>query len=220
MINVLLEGYDLNAPWLSGALKRYLLPSRKVAVIALSFRDSVVKNQEDWNALYAKDGVYYSGIVGTLEGYGIPEQQIAFVNVFSDTPDTANQKIREADILYFPGGLPDRMMDRIREMRIYDSILRHGGIMLGYSAGALIQLCEYHLTPDKDYPEFVYENGFPFIDDFYLEVHYEGTPEQTASIERVLSERHKPVFATHFMQGAIIVDNGKIELIGKVSEFR
>ena len=220
MTNILLEGYDINAPWLMDSLKLYVKPFHKVAIIALAFRDARVKNLDDWNALYEKDnGCYYSGIVGSLADYGILESQIKFINYYTDTPETANEKIRNADILYFPGGLPDRMMERIREMQIYDSILHHDGIVLGYSAGAVIQLREYHLTPDKDYPAFSYYNGFPFIDDFYLEVHYEGTPEQNTSIKRVLFEKHKTVFATHFMNGAIIVDNGKINLIGKVSKF-
>ena len=220
MTNILLEGYDINAPWLLETLKGYIMPSHKVAVIALAFRDSRVKNLDDWNSLYAKDhGCYYSSIIKSLSDYGIKESQIEFINYYTDTPETANLKIQNSDILYFPGGLPDRMMQRIQEMQIYDSILHHNGIMLGYSAGAVIQLREYHLTPDKDYPTFAYYSGFPFIEDFYLEVHYEGTPEQNASIRRILREKQKPVFATHFMSGAIIVNNDNIDLIGNVSKF-
>ncbi len=220
MTNILLEGYDINEPWLLETLKRYILPSHKVAVIALAFRDFRVKNKDDWNALYAKDsGCYYSGIIRSLSDYGISESQIEFINYYTDTPETANLKIKNSDILYFPGGLPDRMMQRIHEMQIYCSILHHNGIIMGYSAGAVIQLREYHLTPDKDYPAFAYYNGFPFIDSFYLEVHYKGTPEQNASIRRILREKQKPVFATHFMGGAIIVNNDKIDVIGNVSKF-
>lgn len=220
MTNILLEGYDINAPWLFDSLKAYIKPFHKVAILALAFRDARVKSLAEWKALYEKDqGCYYSGIVGSLADYGIPESQIEFINYFTDTPETANQKIQTADILYFPGGLPDRMMERIREMQIYDSILHHEGIFLGYSAGALIQLREYHLSPDKDYPSFMYCSGLPLINDFYLEVHFEGTPEQNASIERVLREKQKPVYATHFMNGAILVDNGTVKTIGTVSRF-
>ena len=48
---------------------------------------------------------------------------------------------------------------------------------MGYSAGALVQLAEYHLSPDTDYPRFTYQKGILYVYLFYLEVHYEGTEE-------------------------------------------
>ena len=57
------------------------------------------------------------------------------------------------------------------------------------------------------------------LDDFYLEVHYENTKVQNEAIRRVLSERGKTVYATAFMSGGIIVDNGNIKLIGDVKTF-
>lgn len=60
MINILLEGYDINAPWLYDDLKKYILPNYSVAVVAFSFRDSEVNNSADWNLLYSKEsGIYY-----------------------------------------------------------------------------------------------------------------------------------------------------------------
>lgn len=221
MTNILLEGYDIGAPWLLEAMRAHIKPFHQVAVIALAFRDDRVKDLDGWSALYAKDaGCYYPGIASSFSAYGIGEDQITFVNCFTDTPDTANQKIRNADILCFPGGLPDRMMERIRELRMEDPILRHEGIVMSYSAGALIQLREYHLSPDRDYPTFRYCSGLPFLDGFYLQVHYEGRPEQDESIRRILCEKRESVYATAFMKGALIVDNGRIEPIGEVLEFK
>lgn len=217
MINILLEGYDIAAPWLYDELKAYICPSHKVAVIALSFRDSRVKNLYDWNALYGKEnGRYYNGIVAGLTAYGIPEDNITFLNYFTDSKETARSKVENADILYFLGGLPDRMFERIKELELYDALVNHKGIVMGYSAGAVIQLAEYHLSPDDDYPTFSYYEGLPYLNEFYLEVHYEGKATQDTSIRRVIAERGKTVFATHDNEGAIIVDNGNIRLLGKV----
>ena len=127
--------------------------------------------------------------------------------------------IENADILYFLGGLPDRMMDRIKEFDLQDVLMRHKGIVMGYSAGAVIQLAEYHLCPDDDYPEFKYYEGLPYLNDFYLEVHYEGKDTQKAAIQKVLAERKKTVYATAIMKGAILVDNGIIKLLGDVEEY-
>lgn len=220
MINILLEGFNISEPWLSNELKKYIKPTHSVAVIALAFRDSRVKSLPDWNTLYGKGiGKYYSGIVNGFTAYGISEEKVSFINYFTDTKESAKQKVESADIIYFLGGLPDRMMARIEEFNLYDSLLKHQGIVMGYSAGAVIQLAEYHLSPDEDYPEFKYYKGLPYLSDFYLEVHYEGTCSQKDSIQRVLSERKKTVYATAINAGAIIVDNGKLKLLGDVRTF-
>lgn len=221
MINILLEGYDIDASWIYNELKNYIKPNHSVAVVTFSFRDSQVKTLLDWNALYSKEnGRYYGGIVGGITAYGIPEENISFINYFTDTRESAAQKIKTSDIIYFLGGLPDRMMDRIREFDLYDVLMEHNGILMGYSAGAVIQLAEYHLSPDDDYPEFRYYEGLPYLNDFYMEVHYEGTEVQDEAIRRVLSERGKTVYATAVRSGAILVDNGNIKLIGDVKIFR
>ncbi len=55
--------------------------------------------------------------------------------------------------------------------------------------------------------------------EFYLEVHYEGTSKQDESIQRVLAERGKTVYATAVRAGAILVDNGNLKLLGDVKVF-
>ena len=220
MINILLESYNIDASWLYDELKNYIKPTHKVAVIALSFRESRVKSLADWNALYSKDsGRFYSGITGGFAAYGVPEENISFINYFTDTKDTAKKKIINADIVYYLGGLPDRMMERIKELDLQDALIKHNGIVMGYSAGAVIQLAEYHLSPDDDYPEFKYDKGLPYLDGFYLEVHYEGNAIQKSAIQKVLAERGKTVYATALMKGAILVDNGTIKLLGKVKKY-
>lgn len=220
MINILLEGFDIDAPWLYDELKNYIKPDHSVAVVAFSFRDNRVKTFSDWDALYSKEnGKFYSGIVGGFMAYGISENNISFVNYFADTKESAAAKILSSDIVYFLGGLPDRMMDRINEFDLYNILLNHKGIVMGYSAGAVIQLSEYHLSPDDDYPEFKFYNGIPYLKDFYLEVHYEGTEAQQDSIKRVIQERGKTVYATAVRAGAILVNNGNIKLLGDVRVF-
>ena len=220
MVNILLEGYDIDAPWLYDELRQHIKPQHKVAIVAFSYRDNSVKSLSDWNDFYSKNGgKYYSSIVNGLLSYGILEENISFINYFTDTKESAKEKIKSADIIYFLGGLPDRMFDRIKEFELYDVLRAHNGVMMGYSAGAVIQLAEYHLSPDDDYLEFAYYEGLPFLDNFYLEVHYEGTDVQNEAISRVLKERGKTVYATVCHNGAILVENGEIKLLGDVKIF-
>lgn len=221
MIHILLEGSNIRTKWLFRELKYYIKPFHRIAVVAFSFRDSRIKDLSDWNAWYGNPGgKAYREIVGGFAAYGIPSEQISFLNYFTDTRETAGLKIRDADIIYFLGGLPDRMMDRIREFDLETLLVGHQGMMMGYSAGALVQLSEYHLSPDHDYPSFRYGKGLSCIDGFYLEVHYEGTEDQKASIRRVIGERGKPVYATSLMKGAVLVDGERVLPLGEVYEFR
>lgn len=220
MTHILLEGYDIDQPWLYPELKKFIVPGSKVAIVAFSFRDSQAKNAEQWDALYGKaNGRFYRGIVNALESYGVSEDDIWFINYYADTKAFAERKVRGADIVYFLGGLPDRMMERIDEFGLRDVLMGHDGVFMGYSAGAVIQLAQYHLSPDDDYPDFSYYQGLPFLDDFYLEVHYEGTDAQKDAIFQVLSQRKKRVYATALGKGAIVIDNGDVKLLGDVKVF-
>ena len=65
-------------------------------------------------------------------------------------------------------------------------------------------------------PNLSIMRGFLIWMIFFLEVHYEGTSEQDESIQRVLAERGKTVYATAVRAGAILVDNGNLKLLGDV----
>lgn len=46
MINILLEGYGIDGPWLYDGLKNYIRPNHSVAAVAFSFRDNRVKSSD------------------------------------------------------------------------------------------------------------------------------------------------------------------------------
>ena len=80
MINILLEGYNIDVTWLYDELKNYIKSYYRVAVIAFSFRDEQAKTLADWNLLYSKEnGRFYGGIAGAFASYGISEENITFV---------------------------------------------------------------------------------------------------------------------------------------------
>lgn len=220
MINIFIEGYDLTAEYLQRELLKFIKPDSHVAVVAFSFRESQVASQEDWDALYSKEnGRYYGRIVNPLLAYGVDEGNVTFVDYYRDSRESAAEKVRNADVVYFLGGLMDKSVERIDEFELRQIIAEYDGVFMGYSAGALIQLREYHVSPDDDYPEFGYYDGLALLDGFYLEVHYEGNPVQQACIQRVLNERRRPVYATKDGDAAIIIDNGEMTLLGHVTKF-
>ena len=219
MINILFDCPNIDDFY--DNLKKYFNEKTHVCVIAFSYYDDYVYDAESWEKVFGKNlgGVYFE-TVDSFRPFGVKEENIVFINYFTDTKESAIEKIKNSDVLYFTGGLPDRMMDRIKEFDLQDILMKHQGIVMGYSAGAVIQLAEYHLSPDDDYPEFGYYEGLPYLKDFYLEVHYEETASQKMAIKKVIAERQKTVYATSLMKGAILVDNGNIRLLGDVKEYK
>ena len=147
--------------------------------------------------------------------YGIKEKNIIFLNYFQDTKQIAKNKIQNADIIYFLGGLPDRMMDRLKEFDLIDVLTQHNKVVIGYSAGAVIQFEEYFLSPNDDYTTFNYYKGIPYLKNFYLQVHYENTSEQNMTIDKVLKERKRTIYAQHKGKGGVVVYDGNIKMIGE-----
>ncbi len=87
MVNILLDRYNIDAPWLFDHLKKYIKPYHKILVVAF-FRDNRVRDNSDWQALYRKNqGKLYRGIVGSFKSYGIKEESIEFLNCFSNTKE-------------------------------------------------------------------------------------------------------------------------------------
>ena len=215
MINILFDCPNIDDFY--DELKHLFGAHTRVCVIAFSYYDDYVYDAKSWEKVYGKDlGNCYFETVDSFAPFGVKAENISFINYFADTRESALEKIKSADVLYFTGGLPDRMMDRIRDFHLEDAIMQHGGIVMGYSAGAVIQLKEYHLYPDGDYTDFGYYEGLPMLKDFYLEVHYRGLDVQDESVKRCLLERGKPVYVTQDRGGGILIENGKIKLIGRV----
>jgi len=220
MIRLLHSSPAIAEAWCFGAFSAYIKPRSRVAVIALSFRDAQVANSAQWADIYGRDrGKYYRVIVDSLAAYGIDEAGIEWIDYFKDTVQTAKQKIKSADILYLPGGLPDRLFARIAAMNLLEDISAHTGVVMGFSAGAMAQLSEYHITPDADYQLFSYGKGCGLIDAFGIEVHYdENDAVQRQSIERFLREKRKPLYAIAD-DGALVVASGNVSIVGNVVFF-
>ena len=215
MINILFDCPNIDDFY--DDLKHLFNENTRVCVLALSYYDDYVYDLETWERVYGKDrGNCYYETVDSFAPFGVKAENIDFVNYFTDTKESATEKIKNADVLYFTGGLPDRMMDRIADLDLQEAIMQHDGIVMGYSAGAVIQLEEYHLYPDGDYADFGYYRGLPMLKDFYLEVHYRGLAIQDESVKKCLRERGKRVYDTHDHGGGLLIEKGKIKLIGRV----
>lgn len=217
-MNVLLNLYNFQEDWAYNILQYALEPDMKVCLLPLSFHEDWVRSKREWNIEYGPKSHNFLEFVEAYGAYGIPKEQIVSVNYFKDSQASARAKVENADVLFFTGGFPDKMMARLQEMELVETIQNFQGIVMGSSAGAMIQFDVYHISEDKDYDHFQYHEGLGLLHGFEVEVHYEGSDIQNAAIERVMEERGVPVLAVG-NQGGVLIDDGEIVPMGDVTPY-
>lgn len=210
--------YNFHEDWARDKVGEYISPNDRVLIIPFSFGQEI-NDEEDWEHSYSKeDGEHYKEIIEPFLYYGIKEKNINWINYYKDTIKSAQAKVRNSDIIFFTGGFPDKLKSRLNDFHLIDRLESYKGIMIGSSAGAMIQIAEYHITPDEDYDKFKYSRGLNIIKDFGIEVHYEARDIQKQSIEKLLNEKKDLVYAIT-NNGGLIFDNGKTILLGEVESF-
>ncbi|MCI5730095.1 MAG: peptidase E [Eubacterium sp.] len=219
MTHILMNTYKISNPHYLSVLQKYIKPSHKICVVPFSFRESDIPSDEVWQKLYSeKNGIFRKGLVSVYEKFGISETQIEYIDYFTDTQQTAKKMIQNADVLYFTGGLPDKMYERLDEFGLIPAIQSFDGIVMGDSAGAVIQFDCYHLSPDRDYPDFSYYEGLHLLTGFQIEVHYENQKIQNESIQKVIAEKKVPVYAMPD-DSILICENSSVVTLGDVKFF-
>lgn len=217
-VHVLMNSGEIDSKWVYPELKNKIRPTDEVCVLALSFFDDT-NNIDDWNKQFKKGmGIWYRANTDVFFRYGLKENQIHWVNYFTDSWETILNKIRYSNILMIPGGAPDLFMKRIRSLKLKKVLKEYRGLIIGYSAGAMVQLDNYHITPDRDYPDFSYQNGFGSITGFDIEVHYHASNHQKEYIQKVLSEKKCDIYAI-YEDGGVIVEKNAIRMFGRVDKY-
>ncbi|MFD0048145.1 Type 1 glutamine amidotransferase-like domain-containing protein [Actinomycetes bacterium NPDC127524] len=87
------------------------------------------------------------------------------------------QKIETCEILYFTGGRPELLMNRLIEKNLLQAIRKFPGMMIGVSAGTLIFCRDCLITKDDDYPETHFIKGLGILD-YSVEVHCDATIDE------------------------------------------
>lgn len=210
-MNILLSSYDFHEDWAIDIMKPILHSDMKVTVIPFSFDKEEVKTKEDFDKHYGENGRHTPYIYRPFHFYNIHD--ITFVDYFRDDHETMQKKVKNANILFLTGGLPDQYLERLDECGLSDIIRNTHKIIIGASAGALVQMTHYHVTPDDDYPEYCYLKGLGLLDGFEVEVHYCRSDLQIKGIQRVQDEKGLPVY-TIANDGGLLVNHNHITTFG------
>ncbi len=77
----------------------------------------------------------------------------------------------------------------------------------------MVQLDNYHITPDDDYPDYQYQDGLGLVSGFEIEVHYCHSDIQEAGLRRVIKEKQLPTY-TIPNDGGLLVNEHQIQTFG------
>jgi peptidase E len=213
MINVLLSRTILNAPWLYQSLKQYLKPQDRVLVVLYSFFSVYTGNQVMYDHYYQIGGEFDTKLKSQFLEYGIKDDQIEYLNYYHDKKTKREEKLKRATILFFPGGAPDEMKERLIDHELFERLKQFNGVVIGSSAGAMIQASRTHFYKDHEYKKFSYFYGLDYLKEFDFVVHYRRRIQQKKAIRRVFYDHQIPIYAIPD-DGAIIVSNGHVSCLG------
>lgn len=212
-VNILLNYYNFDGDWARPHLEKYLKNLPHVLILPLAFREKEVWDNETWLKLYGKGGEKYPNILRPFEEYGYREGDIDWLDPFENR--NFQEQIAQADMLFFTGGMPEKAIARLRSLGLENMVKNFDGIVAGASAGAMLQLDRYHITPDDDYDAFEMCRGLGLVGGLDLEVHYTATDLQDRCAMQAHLLHKLPVYKMQH-EGGVLIDNGKVTPLGKV----
>lgn len=213
MTNILLNYYNFDGEWTEGKLEKYFR-GKKVLVLPLAYRESQAWDNESWLSVYGKGGEKYDNILRPFLSYGLMESDVKWLNYF-DTETDFHQLVTQSDLLFFTGGMPEKAIKRLRELQLVDDVKNFKGVIAGASAGAMLQLDSYHITPDEDYDHYEICEGLGLVTGIDLEVHFLDTLLQNQCTHRALGQLKRPVYQM-WHEGGLLVENGSVTVLGSV----
>lgn len=216
-MNILLNINNFSEEYAYDTLKMFIKPWMKVLIIPFSYHECWIDSEEKFDEHYQKGKEEFEDIAKEFMNYGISRRNIQILHYYRDSNRKCKNKIYHADILFLTGGYPDRFLYRIDQKNIRGAIKRFDGIVMGTSAGAMIQFDEYHVTPEEEGQDYEYHQGLGLLSGFDIEVHYEESFEHLASLVTDLKLHNKPIVALPNW-GGMVVDGNEYILLGDAFE--
>lgn len=220
MYSILLSNYDKGFELVIDKLKKMIKDNFKVVIISWTFPVEIDYKtfETEW---FPKGGRRYNKYVGSLLKLGIKEENISILNCYDKENISSFKKIiDDSDILLITGGNPEMLYSKVvQETELLYNIKHYNGIIIGFSAGADLQLKRYFITAKNNYYKyFAFYDGFGVLDDpFYLDVHSINNKRYLDKLQKVADEKKRNVYAI-FDDGAIVYNRvtNELELFGNV----
>jgi len=127
-------------------------------------------------------------------------------------------KIDSSDAIFITGGDPKLLLDSLKKLGLISSIKKYEGVIIGYSAGAMIlsKKCIIVGGIEKDYPKTIFlDYGIGLINNLAISPHYK---KEDDDVLKDLSHKHTICGISD--KSALIYRNKKFSKIGEVFIFK
>jgi len=139
-------------------------------------------------------------------------KKIVFAEL-SDSLETVENKMKNADLIYLPGGDTELLVETIKKKGLETMLRKYDKVIVGNSAGALA-LCEDCLIAGAGSPEESAVRSGLGIVDFCVDVHY--NPSRDSRLSELSKKRRIYAVAE---KSALICDEARISFSGMVYLF-
>lgn len=165
-------------------------------VLPVCTMTSYVADEKDWEYYFGQDGILRKKICSALEMVGADSENVHFYNYI--LPEEKQKKIRLDEYTYviLPGGDAELGISRVQSSWLMEELRNYRGDIIAYSAGALMLLERYFLSPNYYYKEFSVHEGLGILHiPCSLEVHYDHSEQMRHYIQIARDVLSFPVLA-------------------------
>ncbi len=176
-------------------------PADSLLVLPVCTMSKYVSDEIGWDRYFGHGGILYQKITAALQQAGAAVEKISFYRYLSDEKVI----LSNYSCLILPGGDAELGLNRLTALGLDKQLANYQGAVIAYSAGALLLLERFFLSPNYYYSFFSTKSGLGIIKgNFALEVHYDGSEQMRHYIQRGSEILQRPVCA--------IGNNGSIKL--------
>lgn len=186
-------------------------------VVPVCTMPKYISSNTEWENYFGNGGKLNLKIKAALQKAGASPEHVFFYNYLSGS----EVKLSDYSCIVFPGGDAELGIKRLVTSNLIRQLATYSGTVIAYSAGALLLLDNYFLSPNYYYKTFSIQQGLGILPaNIALEVHYDFTDKMRSYVERAVNTLHCPVIAIGD-SGAIKLNSfqGSIEPIGNVALF-
>ena len=164
-------------------------------------------------------GNYYNEQYKPFERFNVYKDHFYIVHP-NDDAKTIKSRFKYADVIFLAGGHMESLEILLKQFNLWNIIKISDKNVIGISAGALMQLEKYDITPyiDDDYDYYDTCKGLGLVKDLRLIVHYNNERKEHQEILQYLTdlvidemcETNKDIMVVALSDNeGIIIDNDK-----------